>query len=75
MSKPLFPDDEARREAELRKRQQKSDRGTPGEWAIHGKRTDLAGGVGLRFRVGLDVAGTTIIGEKWAEDGTRTVVF
>jgi hypothetical protein len=44
---------------------------TPSEIAVRGKRTDLAEGVGFRYRVGFDGSGNLVV-EKWTESGTKT---
>lgn len=40
-----------------------------GSRELHGPRTDLAGGTGLRWRVYIDGSGNTVE-QKWAVDGT-----
>lgn len=45
---------------------------TPTVFFILGKRTDLTEGVGFRFRIGLDGAGTNYVVERWSEAGTKT---
>lgn len=57
---------------ELERRVAALERATPDSFAIFGPRSDLAGGRGVRVRVGLLSDGTYGV-ERFSSAGTRTV--
>lgn len=74
MADPFVDNSTEARLANLERRLSAIERSSPESISFYGPRNDWPGGWGIRVRIGLQSNGEDYGVERWAEDGTYTIL-